>query len=175
MKKLLTQLIIAMIVIATIYGCQKSDLQKDIALSSGYAQGKDGFKYVLTQKEFSTPYDIPIEQVRTIYGEETVIADWNDLKANFEDDLSGFLHDIGLAEANKHESFYVKNDSQYLFMGERPYMVTGLNPQKHSPWIYLDTMDDYNLVAAMKFDTGRVLLKIPIHSSNTAKRSEIIQ
>ncbi len=166
MKNLIIPVIIAVIVISTLYSCQKIDEKMHIELSTDYAQGQDGFKYVLTKNEFLTPFDIPIAQLQTIYGEETEIADWNDLIANFDDDFTGFLEDIGLSDYEKHQGFFIKNDSQYLFMGKRPYMVTGMNNQHYSSGIFLDKRADSGLGVAAQFDAGRVLLKMPKSISN---------
>jgi hypothetical protein len=161
MKNLLIRLIVIAIVISMQYSCQKTQEQLPIELSAEYAQGQDGFKYVLTKDEFLNPLDIPIMQLQASYGEETLIADWSDLKANFEDDFSGFLQDIGLSDYENHESFFITNDKQYLYMAKRPYMIAGKNSQEYSSWILLDNIEDSGLIAATRFDAGRVLLKIP--------------
>ncbi len=147
-------------VVSTLNNCQKTDELMYIELSVNYAHGKDGFKYQLTKNEFLTPFDIPIAQLQAKYGEETIIADWNDLEANFEDDFIRFLNGIGFADSEKHEGFFIKKDSQNLFLGKSPYMVTGRNNQQHSSRIILDRMETSELVVASQFDVARVLVKI---------------
>lgn len=162
MENLIMRVIGVAIMISMQYSCQKTQEQIPIQLSAKYAQGQDGFKYVLTKDEFLNPLDIPIMQLQASYGEETLIADWSDLKTNFEDDFSGFLQDIGLSDYEKHESFFITNDKQYLYMAKRPYMMAGKNNREYSAWIILDNIEDSDLIAATRFDAGRVLLKIPV-------------
>jgi len=89
------------------------------------------------------------------------LADWNDLEANFGDDFSGFLQQIGLYGNENHEGIFITNDREYLFMMTRPFMITRKNNQENSSWIILKNMEDSRLTIVTRFDTGRILLKVP--------------
>jgi hypothetical protein len=149
------------IIIFPLQGCEKNDENKLFELSSYVLKGQDGYEYVLTKNEFLTPYDFPIKELRIEYGNESGLADWTDLKANFEDDFFGFLNQIGLTDYEKHHSFFITKDGEYEHMTDRYYMLTGKNNPYSSASIILNNMDVSRLILTAGYDKGRILLKIP--------------
>jgi len=141
--------------------CEKHDENKLIELSSHVIKGQDGYEYVLTKNDFLTPYDLPINELRIIYGKESGIADWNDIKANFEDDFSGFLNQIGFSDDESHQSFFITKDKEYEHITNRYYMLTGKNNPYSTAWIILKDIDDSRLILTEGYDSGKILLKIP--------------
>jgi hypothetical protein len=155
-------LLIAAFIAITLQSCEKTDERIIFELSAHIAEGQDGFEYVLTKNEFLTTYDFPIQEFRERYGKESSIADWNDLKANFEDNFSGFLSNIGLSNFENHEGFFITKAGEHTHITFRQYMLTGKNNQQGSEWIILDNLDDSSLILAARYETGRILLKIPL-------------
>ncbi len=151
----------AALIIFALQGCEKNERNNLIELSSHVFKGQDGYEYVLTKNEFLTPYDLPIRELRMQYGEECGIADWTDLKANFEDDFSGFLNHIGLSDYENHESFFITKDGEYNHMTYRYYMLTGKNNPHSSSWLILKNLDDSRLILTASYDKGKILVKIP--------------
>ena len=161
MKNSIIFFIAAVMVFSNLYSCQNEEEQMLIELSAESAQGKDGFTYILTKNEFLRPFDIPVQQLQAKYGNDFGLADWNDLEANFGYDFSGFLEEIGLFDDENHEGVFITNDKEYLFMMTRPYMISGKNNQENSSWVFLKNLEDSRLTVVTRFDTGRVLLKVP--------------
>jgi hypothetical protein len=152
---------IAALLLIPLHSCEKNDKSNPIELSSQVVKGQDGYEYVLTKDEYLTPFDIPIKDLRIKYGDESSIADWNDLETNFKDDFAGFLNQIGLSDAENHQSFFVTKDDEYQHVSLRYYQVTGKNNPKSSSWIVLQSIDDSRLILTADYDIGRVLIKIP--------------
>jgi hypothetical protein len=162
MKNAIFILTAAVMAISSLYSCQKNEKQMLLELSAESVQGQDGFTYVLTKNKFLTPFDIPVQELQSKFGKEASLADWNDLEANFGDDFSGFLQQIGLYGNENHEGIFITNDREYSFTMTRPYMITGKNNLENSSWIILKNLEDSRLIIVTQFDTGRVLLKVPI-------------
>lgn len=154
-------LFISALIIIPLQGCEENEDINVIELSAHVVKGQDGYEYVLTKSEFLTPYDLPIRELRIHYGKESGIADWNDLKANFEDDFSGFLNQIGLSDDENHESFFLTKDGEYKHMTHRYYMLTGKNNPSNSALVVLKNLDDSMLILKTGYDKGKVLVKIP--------------
>lgn len=161
MKNLLNLLITTGVMTVSISGCQKMDDPMFIELSTEFVQGEDGFNYVLTKSGFLTPFDVPVKQLKAKYGNETEIADWEDLKANFEDDFSLFLQNIGLTDIEKHEAIFITKDGKYNHLINRYFMLIGGSNQENSDWISIDKIENSKLIVAQRSYTGRVLLKLP--------------
>lgn len=163
MKNSIIFLVVAGIVISAFGSCQKEQEHMFIELSIEFGQGQDGFKYVLTKSEFVTPYDLPIQQIQAEHGDGSAIADWNDLKANFGNDFSGFIQELGLVDKEKHEGFFITKEGENPHLLNRYYMVIGCGNQKYSDWVFFDEIGkNSKLIVTQRFDSGRVLLKIPI-------------
>jgi hypothetical protein len=154
-------LFITALIIIPLQGCEKNEDVNVILPSTYVVKGQDGYEYVLTDNEFLTPYDLPIRELRIKYGDESSIADWNDLVTNFKDDFPGFLNQIGLSDSENHQSFFITKDGEYQHISSRFYQITGKNNPNSSSWIILKNLDDSRLILTADFDKGKVLVKIP--------------
>ena len=149
------------LIIIPLQACEKMQNIDVLELSNHVVKGNDGYQYVLTKNDFLTPYDLPIQELRKQYGKKSQIADWNDISINFKDDVSGFLNQIGLSDAENHESFFITIDGQYEHPMNRYYMLAGKNNPSSSDLVILKNLDNSRLILNAGFNTGKVLVKIP--------------
>lgn len=152
--------LITALIIIPLQACEKMEEMNIVELSKQSITGQDGFKYVLTKHEFLTPYDLPIRELRSQYGKESEIADWNDINRNFKDDLPEFLSQIGLSDDENHQGFFITKDGAYEHPMNRHFMLIGKNNPSSSELVSLKNLDDSSLILNTGFDTGKILVKI---------------
>ena len=118
------------------------------------------WKYFLTEEEYKGLDDYRA-QIRSRYGKSAEVADWDEIKRVFGNDISSFLDSIDL-EISKDGGALVSRGGATTFSASRAYYLTRHGGDKPAHYWAHDQIGGYQ-VSLGSWDTSqRVVVRVPL-------------
>jgi hypothetical protein len=134
--------------------------------------GQDGLKYTLTAEKYSETDDLSLA-VKNEFGQNAEVADWNDLKTNFGNNIVSFLEGICIYESNP-ESAFVQWNGEYLYSSDRQYFLRRVDGDVPTGFLVHDDIANNTVVLGSWFDlNNKILAKIDTTTTNFSVLSNI--
>jgi hypothetical protein len=129
-----------------------------LLMFSGSAKGADGFTYRLSLNRYSEKVDLTA-RAKQEFGSTAEVADWNDIKTNFGNNVGAFLTLIGMPPGFE-ESIMVKRNGQFFYGTARQYFVNRFDGKVPGYYLVHDQIGNNTLVIGSWYDLNhRMLIK----------------
>lgn len=128
--------------------------------SSYVVLGPDGFTYRLTSGKYKETDNLN-QKVRDEFGSSALVADWNDLKTHFSNNIVQFLNGIGILAGN-HEGIMLKRNGQFIYSGNRQYFINRYDGNVPAGYLVHDHIANKTLLLGSWYNlNNKILVKYP--------------
>lgn len=126
-------------------------------------EGPDGYTYTLTEHKYTVPGDDLNQAVRNEFGNNAVIADWEDIKRYFGNDVAAFLDGICAYSGSDTgtSSHFLQRNGRAMHSGRRHYLMRRFDGNVRSGWAVHDHIQNRTLCLGSWHGTRKVLVKYP--------------
>jgi serine/threonine protein kinase len=120
----------------------------------------NGFVYRLTNNRYKESDDID-RAVKQEFGAKAEVADWNDLKIQFGNNIELFLDAIGVEHGNR-EGVFVKRNGSFTYSGRRKYFFNRFDGNVNRGYYVHDRISSNTVVLGSWYNQNlRILVKYP--------------
>lgn len=137
-------------------------------ITAGGARGKVAgeWRYFVTSETYRGLDDYP-SAIKAKYGPSAEVADWNDIKSRFGNDIAGFLDEVGIEVANDGGAFVTRGGAT-AYSPDRAYYLTRHGGSKPPHYAAHDQIGGHQASLGSWDTSQRVLVRIPASESPKA-------
>ncbi|MFO7881228.1 MAG: hypothetical protein R6U52_01665 [Kosmotogaceae bacterium] len=116
------------------------------------------YKYSLTTTKYHCSSDL-LAKAKKEFGSTAVLADWEDIKSSYGNNIEAFCNDIGLEVGEIYSAFVIR-DGDNTYEKDRQYYITRFNGDKPGGYLAHDNIDNnYLCLGSWDECTFRILVR----------------